>query len=256
MEKNKVLVTGSQSGLGKFIYEKTNNAIEFNRDNTIDDVKDLDLDIIIHCANNKAIQIDSTQLLEYMKDNLLLTYELSKIPCNKFIYISTVDVYPKNGMLHREDEIIDIKKVSNVYGLTKLMSEQLVKENRDNYLILRPTALLGPYMKPNSLTKILTGNYVNFTLAKQSSFNYVLYDDIYNFISFACKENLGGIFNLASKSNVSLLQVAQVLGKEDVPFGDYEYHIGHIDNSLVNEFYPSFNKETLDIIKLFKESYK
>jgi len=258
MKNNKILVTGIDSGLGKYLFKKIKrNVVGFNRKTTIDDIKLFDIDTIIHCANNKTLNIKHSDIFKYTNDNLLLTYELSKLPCKKFIYISTVDVYPKDRMLHKEDDVIDINGIDSIYGITKLMSEQIVINNCRNYLILRPTALLGPYMKPNSFTKILTGNYENFNLASQSDFNYVLYKDIFDFIKLACKEDIMGIFNLASKTNVSLLQVAREFKKTgEVPFGDYLYHIGFINNNKVTSIFPAFNKDTLKLIREFKESYK
>jgi len=256
METHRILVTGSQSGLGKYLLENLPNTIGFTRKTKINFISRFSINTIIHCANNKATNIQSPDLYKYLNDNILLTHNLVKIPCKKFIYISTVDVYPKDGKVYDENKIINIEKIENLYGLTKLMSEKIVIRYNRNYLILRPTALLGPYMKPNSLTKILKNNYIDFNLAGESKFNYVLYSDILRFIKYALKENTSGIFNLASRGNLSLLEIAKELGKEDVPFGDYVYNIGNIDSSKINAIVPYFNKNTKRLLKKFKEKYK
>jgi len=255
MQKH-ILVTGINSGLGKYLFENIPGCLGFNRETKMEHVKKFNIDTIIHCAYNKARDINNTNLYNYLYDNVLLTYELTKVPHDKFIYISTVDVYPKKGQLCKEDETIEVKDIDNIYGISKLMSEQIVINNCKNHLILRPTALLGPYIKPNALTKIMDDDMEDFTLSSGSRFNYVLHSYILKFIKLATKDNLRGIYNISSKGNLSLFEIAEIVGKDCAHCGTYPYWIGKIDNSKVTKIFPNFNKNTKDIIKQFVKEKK
>jgi len=250
MKKSKFLVTGNRSGLGRYLFEAL-PCYGLNREIGIDNYRNDSFDTIVHCAYNKSRDIDNTNLYNYLYDNVLLTYELTKIPHNKFIYISTVDVYPKNMKVHKEDEVINIEEIDSIYGLTKLMSEQIVINNCKNHLILRPTALLGPYIKSNALTKLLDNDIENFTLSELSTFNYVTHEQILEVINTAMKDNLMGIFNLATNKNLNLLQISKLLRLKNFIFGPYIYDIQYIDNSKIKKLFSTFNQKTSEIMEQF-----
>jgi len=255
MWEHDILVTGINSGLGKYLHGNI-KAYGFSRETDIESTKQRKFKTIIHCAYNKTRDIDNTNFYKYLYDNVLLTYELTKIPHDKFIYISTVDVYPKTGQLCKEDDVIKVKDIDNIYGITKLMSEQIVVKNCRNYLILRPTALLGPYIKSNALTKLIDNDMKTFKLSSGSQFNYVLHKDILKFIKLAIKDNLKGIYNLSSKGNLSLFEIAKIVGKDCAHCGTYLYWIGNIDNSKITKIFPNFNKQTKNIIKQYIKERK
>ena len=250
MLEHEGIITGINSGLGKYLFGNM-NFYGFSRETDIKSTKQNKFKTIIHCAYNKDRDINSNNLYDYMYDNLLLTHELLNIPHDKFIYISTVDVYPKKGQLCKEDDIIKIKDVDGIYGITKLMSEQIVINNCKNHLILRPTALLGPYIKPNSLVKMLNRKNEKLNLSINSKLNYVHHKDVLMFINYALRNDTTGIFNLASKTNISLSKICIEFNIPDVSFGNYFYDIGNIDNSKIVKIMPEFNKTSIKVVEDF-----
>lgn len=246
------LITGSSSGLGKYLYDNL-GGFSLNRQTTKGErekIKKDGAEVIIHCAFNS--DRDPKNLDQYLKDNVLLTEELTHFPYKKFIFISSVDVYPKDSNKHSEDEIIDVGKVDGIYAVTKLMSEDLVKKNCSNFLILRCTALLGKDSRKNSLIKILKDNKPTLTLSGKSTFNYILHSDILNFIKLAIKKNLQGIYNVASSENITLSE-ANNLFKKQVNFGDYIYNVGNIDNRKIISIYPRLKKTSNEVIEFFSK---
>ena len=218
----KILVTGNKSGLGRYLYENL-GGLGFDRDNfnrCIKEIRQKGSDVIIHCAFNPAKDIDTKLLYSYLYDNVLLTRELVSLLHKKFIFISTVEVYPKKNVIHTEKEGINVSLVGDLYAFTKLMSEVIIMNNCPNYLILRPSAFLGRYSRKNSLIKILDEESCSLTLTSNSRFNYVLHSDMLNFIQFAIKDDLKGIYNIASSKNISLSEVAEMssIGAQH-PFG-------------------------------------
>jgi dTDP-4-dehydrorhamnose reductase len=251
--ESNILVTGSNSGLGKYC-TKFFNGIPFTRQSNFADIykrsESNPYQAIIHCAFNAKPDIDSNNLYSYLNDTVMLTRKLLQVPHKNFIFISSADVYPQTNDIHSEDEIIKLDGVRNIYGIAKLMSESIIQKEANTPLILRTTALLGQDARKNSLMKILTQDQVKLTLASQSSFNYILHQDVANFITKSLADNLMGIYNLAASSTVTLGEVSEHYQRK-VEYGNYHYVSGGISNKKASEIYPGFNKSSFDTIKQF-----
>lgn len=248
----RILTTGVLSGLGKYIHENL-EGVGFTRDCSEDNLEKLreeGIDVIIHCAFNFSREVNSNSLYQYLEDNVFLTKKLIEIPHTKFIFISSVDVYSKNTESNSEDDIIELDSVRGIYGITKLMSESIIRNHCKNYLILRGTALLGKYSRKNSILKIIDEKECILTLSGDSRFNYLLHSDVLDFIKFSIEHDIKGIYNLASSENITLLEVASLLGKK-VKFGTFLYDVGKIDNSKISSIFPAFKKTSKEIILQF-----
>ena len=66
---------------------------------------------------------------------------ISNVQSDKFLFISSIDVYPDN-IEKIEDLPINIDNIRNIYGKCKLICEEIVKKH-PNHLILRPCSLIG-----------------------------------------------------------------------------------------------------------------
>ena len=246
--KNNFLITGVSSGLGKYLHDNF-GGISFDRKNK-EEVDEAE--VIIHCAFNRNRDITTQNLYQYLFDNIFLTKKLAKIPHKKFIFISSVDVYPKNDQKHFENEVINVNQVSGIYEITKLFSESLIQTLCPNLLILRCAALLGKDSKENSLIKIIREDNPTLTVSADSIFNFILHTDVLEFIKKAIENDLQGIYNLASSKNITLKQVADLV-KKKVTFGDYVYNVGNIDNSKTRSVTPAFKKTSEEIIVEFSQ---
>ena len=122
--QNKILVTGTNSGLGKYIASQINCTVLTREDN--ESVLDKSNDTIIHCAFNSRKNIND--YYDIVRDNIFLTKDLCKVPHNKFVFISSIDVY-------REED--------SLYKISKLMAESIVNKMATNPLTLRCSAILG-----------------------------------------------------------------------------------------------------------------
>src|SRR4030043_2310459 len=104
----KILVTGNKSGLGKYLFENL-NGIGWDKNTsakTRQKIIKKGVDIIIHCAFNSSREVTDDSVFSYIEDNIFLTKELASIPHKKFIFFSSVDVYPKDKKVHSENETI------------------------------------------------------------------------------------------------------------------------------------------------------
>jgi len=247
MKKNKLLITGSASGLGKYLHKQLGGT-PYKRNAA--NIKKTE--VIIHSAFNRVRDVTSENLYQYLSDNVFLTKKLTRIPHKKFIYISSVDVYPKNNTKHSENEIIDVNHISGVYALTKLMSESLVQHLCPNFLILRCSALLGRDARENSLIKMIKEENPTLTLSPDSVFNFILHKDVLEFIKIAVEKDLQGIYNIVSSKNIVVREITKSLRKK-VTFGRYLYNVGNIDNTKASQLLPDFKKTSQEIVHEFME---
>lgn len=253
----KTLTTGVLSGIGRYIYENLGGAA-LTRSTSIKEIEVLKrqgASVIIHCAINSRKKVTSDSIYNYFEDNILLTNELTSIPHRKFIFFSTAGLYPKNTELHTEDEIIDLDNVRGIYPTTKLISESIVRNNCPNYLILRPTSLLGKYSRKNTIIRMMEGKTTDFHLSGESRYNCVLHSDILDFINFSIRNDIIGIYNIASFGNVLLSDIAEMFSRK-VQFGDHMYDGGNISNRKVASLFPAFKKTTKIVLDQFIEVWK
>ena len=90
LSNKRILVTGTNSGLGKFIaysFESCLCLTRENKDEIIKECKENPVDVIIHSAFNSSRYVRNYD--DYFEDNIFLTEELLDLPHEKFIYIST-----------------------------------------------------------------------------------------------------------------------------------------------------------------------
>ncbi len=246
-----LLVSGINSGLGKYIYH------HFGCDGIARGTHipvDKKYDAVIHCAVSTMKDISHDNLKLYIDDNVYLTKKLCRVPCDKFIYISTVDIYPKRkDYLWKESDKIVISTsppMLSVYGMTKLMSEVTVMDH-PNWLIMRCSSLLNSYSRKNSIIKTLdTSKHWDVFIHESSKICCVLASDIAKFITTSIHDDLTGIYNVAASNYITMLEVSDLVGS-DITFGDYEYWLGRVDNEKVCGVAPYFNKTSQEAISQF-----
>ncbi len=249
---NTFLISGVSSGLGKFLHERL-GGFGLHRQTPPAEwaqIKTIGVDVVIHCAANASKTVDSNSLGSYANDNVFLTDQLLSISHRKFIFISSVDVYPKNSKLHSEEEAIPIDQVGNVYAITKLMSESLVKARSKNFAVLRASAFLGKYARPSSLIKIIQQEHCSVTLVPDSEVNCIDHEDVLHAIQQLIKGDMSGTFNVASSKNITLAKVADMFGRK-VRYGTYCYRVGLIDNRKIASIWPAFKKTSQEVIESY-----
>ena len=153
----KVLITGSKGQLGLEISKqlKDNSGYEViltdrNKLNIIDinDVNNIILsnkpDVVINCAAHTAVDLCETDVENAYKINAIGPRNLA-IACEKvgakLVQVSTDYVFDGKGVRpYRED---DITCPNSIYGTSKLMGENFVKEFCSKYFIVRTAWLYG-----------------------------------------------------------------------------------------------------------------
>lgn len=217
------LITGINSGLGKYLFNNLPDSFGLDRNN-FNLVRYKDYDTIIHCAFNKENII--TNYEKYLEDNIFLTQRLKSLNYKKFVYISTVDVYQENPTM---------------YAHFKRFAETLL-DNND--LILRCSMMLGDTMKPNHTHK-LKNNDESIGLSGESVFNYILMKDLAEFFISEDYKQHNGVVDFVSNDLVKLEDVKKYFNST-TKLGEHVYQ-----NSLdfVNPIFTlnqKYNKSSLD----------
>lgn len=222
----RVLVTGANSGLGKWIstqfpdcdkFLRGSNIADFPKKTILSDGKHTypaytmefeEYDLIIHCAATISHCGWDDVESDLFDDNVFLTRELTKIPHKKFVLISTID-----------------EAKDSPYGATKRISEIVVKELCENYLILRTSALIGKEMKKNTFQKIVAGE--DIALTPDTVMNYILYEDVLN----AIRDNHDGTKVLRSNENISMREIVDIFG-HSLSFGSIHYEVEYVETDI------------------------
>ena len=229
----KFLLTGTSTGAGKYFKRNIQTAATIRyhdwaaRPDILNGVK---ADVVIHSAFDASFKVDNYG--DYFKSNLEYTRSLLETEPNHFIFLSSAAVYDEEN---------------TNYKLSKLLCENMIKDYTDSHTIIRCSAILGPDMRPNSLTKILFGLEDRLTLAEDSTFNYVLQSDLLEFISACTNNNLFGTYDFVSNDSVSLQQVCSLFNKS-ISFGDYTHKSLDISNSNTKKVYSGVDKSSIDVI--------
>jgi len=237
--KNKILVTGTGSGLGKYIYESLPGASGLTRKNrNLILESDHEYDLIIHTAFNtkNAGKDEVDNYFKYIDDNVLLTNELTGLKHKKFIYISSIAVHGE----------------STPYSQTKLFAESIVQKKSTNPLIVRCSSLLGKTMRRNTITRIIQESNPKITLSKESTYNFISHKDVLNFIIKAHNRKIVGVFDFVASDYLALGDITDKINS-DVSFGSYTFKTIEIDNQKLISTFPEFEKSSWNVLNEFIE---
>jgi len=242
------LVTGVRSGLGRYLQESL-RCDGLQRNNS---VKLMTLgkrySTVVHCAFLPPSKIKGNAFSTVVADTLQLTLDMLRLCEGKFIFISTIDVYPQSDKVHDEDERIDYTDKLSEYGRLKLLCEELIKNNTENHFLIRVGLLMGRYMRENNLYRLLNSENAELSLTKDSSFNCVPYSDVFQLIEMAMQQNYRGVVNLTANNTVQLQDIAEKYQKL-VRYGQHRYQTGNINNGRLKGLSSVFDKSSASNIE-------
>lgn len=246
---NRILVSGTKSGLGASLLNWLGTDSLTRTDNPADLWGRPAYDAIVHCA------IDLTRdNSNAITKNVALLHDVMRIPHRLFVQISSVDVYSNTKGKRREiDELGAIPEDAS-YRAVKLACELALRNTNKPNLVLRPTALLGKTARPNSLIKMMHNPNCRLTLSPKSIFNYVRHRQISEFIKVAIRNGHVGIYNVASTGNLRLDEIAAIVGARP-EYGHYKYEVGDVDNTKAKAIFPDLSMTSAQTIAAFTKEF-
>jgi nucleoside-diphosphate-sugar epimerase len=124
---------------------------------------------------------------EDLKKIRKLLSNLSRVKCKKFILISTVDVYRKPHNVY-ENTPIETEGLHH-YGKNRVLVEEFVKENFQDYHIIRLPAIYGDNIKKNFVFDLLNNHCLEWT-HKDSVFQFYYLKNLWKDIEKVIENNI------------------------------------------------------------------
>lgn len=208
---------------------------EYYNSSNIEDIQQKSFKYVV-CAGapgakwlaNKYPEDDSSSI-----DTLINS--ISKVDCEIFILLSTVDVFESPVSVSEND--IPIKENLSTYGSNRLRLENFVKDKFKHHLIVRLPGLVGPSLKKNIIFDFLNNNNLE-QIDSRSLFQFYPMVNLWPDIKRAIDNNLS-LVHLTSEP-ISVKELASSC------FG-IEF------SNEVNDNYPNYNFLTIHE-KIYKSS--
>jgi hypothetical protein len=228
-----LLITGCESGLGKYLCQHFTDADKLTRQNCSEILtSQRTYEYVIHCAFNRGYTKDPQKCLS---EDTNLTKALCHIANSKVIFMSSIEV-------HTDED--------TVYIESKKKCEEILSDASKKNLSVRLCAMLGDDIKSNSAQKILKGDIKDLTLDLDSSFYYCTHSQALEFIQLCISEDICGTIDFVPSEKVTLREVMNEFGES--PVEPYKYVSPDIENSQIQKYMPKFAKQTsLSIIREF-----
>lgn len=199
-------------GIGRRILKK-NNYYSFDLTKEMD--WDINPDVVIHCAA-KSSPWGSYE--EFYLQNVVSTQNVidfcKRKGVKKLIYISSSSVFYQNSDQFNIDNTSPIgPEFVNDYAKTKYMGEQLVKEQFENHVILRPRAVYGQgdtVLFPRILKAAQKGKLPKI-IGKSVIGDLVYIDNLTHYMMQACIKDVKGEFNLTDGNPVEIYSFLETI---------------------------------------------
>lgn len=196
--------------------------------------------VVIHCAAIASIEECEKNIHKAIKVNSLFPSKIAKV-CKflniKFIFISTDQLFKGDKVIYSESDMV---YPLNSYAKSKVYAENFIFKNNRNSLVLRFSFIgKGPINGKNLFDFV----YDNLTLNKE----IYGYSDIFftpislNYFIFLIKKilqkNIYGIYNLASNSTISKLELCKLIATRynlnHKLIKETKYHLGRLKSSKI-----------------------
>lgn len=226
------------------------------RSTNIMDIKGGEFDTVV-CAGAPAQKWLANQNPENDLEIIqqLISY-LETIKCQKFILISTVDVF-QNPIAVNENTDINEEGL-HAYGLHRRYLEKFVMSHFDDYLVIRLPGLVGPGLRKNIIFDLLNLNNLNL-IDSRGLFQFYPMVNLWSDIQIALTNKLSLVHLTAEP--ISVTEIA----KEAFRVKDFSQIISarpsaynmiscHAELYSGNKFYQYSKKEVLLAIRAYAQS--
>lgn len=213
-------------------------------------------DVVVNAnGNSKRFWAIKNPLEDFTVSTVSVYESLFDFRFNTYVYISSSDVYVNHSSSASasEDHIQDSTKLSP-YGLHKYLSEKIIENHCESYIILRASMLLGQNLKKGPIYDIINKNPL--FISKASRLQMISTQEVANVITFLVNEKIiNDIFNVAGKSIVDFEKI-QTYFSTPISFTNRaEKQVYEMDVSKLNSIFPLktsefYLREFLDKFKL------
>ncbi|MBD2393735.1 NAD-dependent epimerase/dehydratase family protein [Cyanobacterium aponinum FACHB-4101] len=214
----KVIIIGGNGFVGsaykRFCEKNSIDHLIVNRHNYHDYIG-TKADILINAnGNSKKFLATQEPLVDFDASVRSLRQSLIDFPCDKYVFLSSCDVYSDCSSYEstKEDVVIDISKQSP-YGFHKYLAELCVQHCHHDWLIFRMGGFVGENLKKNAIFDILWGDHL--WLHPESKLQYINTDIAAMKVMEIIKKGYSQeIFNLCGNGVIELQEVLNMTNRE------------------------------------------
>ncbi|MEZ9116544.1 NAD-dependent epimerase/dehydratase family protein [Vibrio cyclitrophicus] len=209
-----------------------------------------DLGIVVYAAGCGDCEKKAFDVLE--SNTILLSRILKESKFEKIIYISSTRLYMESGSSYEDSDLLVMNKDSRrLFNLTKLVSEELCRKSKREYIIVRPSnvyglALKSPLFLPTIVRHAIEKGEVNMYISPDYAKDYVYVGDVANSIlELSRLDKYEPVYNIGSGHNVKAFDIAKILIEETKCKVNWVW-----DSNTSDDTFPETNIELLE--KTFK----
>lgn len=171
------------------------------------------VDLLINAdGNSSKLLADKNPALDFEMNAANTLRFLHDFPCEHYVHISTVEVYPDRSSPEKthEDCKIDHSKLSN-YGSSKYLSEQIAKKFSKSHLILRLAGMVGKGMKKGPAYDMLS--LQKLFVSPKCKYHYMDTADVAKIAKTLCEMGRWNeTYNVVGRGNIELSEFAKLAG--------------------------------------------
>jgi nucleoside-diphosphate-sugar epimerase len=175
-------------------------------------------DILINAnGNSKKFLAKDDPKGEFQASVVSVRNSLVDFKFNKYIYLSTSDVYPDCSRPHltREDATLNVAE-QGPYGFHKYLAELCVQHGAKTWLIIRQGGFVGKGMKKNAVFDVLHGE--KLWVHPDSRFQFINTDDSARLVMELIDLGIfNQVLNLTATGTISVLEIMNLAGRS-VPY--------------------------------------
>jgi len=259
----KILLTGFVGFVGSELFKALDEAehyiIGYDIKQGGDDIRDKykleylfeteHFDTVIHTAALAGVRRSELYPEDYISTNIIGTKNLidlsEKYGVTHFINFSSSSVYgadTKDGL--KEDAL---KNPKSIYGMTKLMAEQIVERSSIKTTTIRPFTVYGENGRGDLVIKkwcnqIKQGKPISFYGDGHTGRGYTYIGDLVDGVMKVIEHSKGGTYNLGGSQFITLNELLEIfnqvfgyqgeLNELPMPKGDNQYNFADTSKAL------------------------
>ena len=156
--KNKCALIGYTGFIGSNLLDFNKKIIKFNSKN-IHKIKNKEFDIVICAGTSSKIWLSKKKPAEDKRKIKNLIDNLRSVKTNKFVLISTSEVYGKKKSCLETN--LNLQNIDTNYGLNRLMLENFIEKKFQNNFILRLPIVYGKNFSKNSIYDLINKHEID-----------------------------------------------------------------------------------------------
>lgn len=221
-----------------------------NKDLVLFILNEYHIDTVVHFAAQSHVDNSFDNSKQYMEDNCMGTLNL--IQCckeyghiNKFIHISTDEVYGEVDIEHPGCTEKSLLNPTNPYAATKAGAEMMVRSFVHSFhfpaIVIRCNNVYGYNQYPEKLIpkfiKLLKeGKKMTIHGKGETRRNFIWVDDVTRAIDVVIEKGvIGETYNIGTDTEYSVMEVAKILCSE-INGCSIEGHVEYVEDRPFNDF--------------------